>query len=101
MMGTVAITLLCLIGFEAQFRTDSLMAADGGPASRLAQTAAGPEKAGQRQPEAAPPPARGKAPEATGREQAPAAPTKSEPLKPFNPTEKVKADQAVDFPADI
>lgn len=101
MMGTIAITLLCLICFEVQFRTDSLMAADGDPARRLAQTAAGPEKTGQRPPEAAPPPSRGKAPDETGQEQAPAAPTRSEPLKPFNPTEKVKADQAIDFPADI
>jgi hypothetical protein len=35
------------------------------------------------------------------KEQQPAAPSKSPPLKPFEPTEKVKADQAIDFPADI
>ncbi|MCK7466778.1 MAG: hypothetical protein MZU91_00590 [Desulfosudis oleivorans] len=86
---------------EAQFSTDSRVAANGDQASYLAQTAAGPEKAGRRPPEAAPPPSRGKAPDETGREQTPAAPSKSEPLKPFDPTEKVKADQAIDFPADI
>ena len=86
---------------EAQFSTDSLVAADGDQASYRAQTPSGPEKAGQRPPEVAPPPARGKAPGETGREQTPAAPSKSEPLKPFDPTEKVKADQAIDFPADI
>ena len=31
------------------------------------------------------------------REQAPPAP----PIKPFNPSEKIDADQAVDFPYDI
>jgi hypothetical protein len=100
-MGTIAITLLCLICFEAPFGIDSLAAADGDPVSYLAQTAGSPEKADQRPPESAPPPSRGKASNETGREQPPPAPSKSEPLKPFDPTEKVKADQAIDFPADI
>ncbi len=100
MMGTIAITLLCLVCFEAEFSTDGVAAPNRDRDSYLAQTSGGSAPPVQRPPETAPP-ARGKAPEETGREQAPAAPTKSEPLKPFNPTEKVKADQAIDFPADI
>jgi len=94
MFGKIAAAVLCLMCCEAQFSTGSLVAADGDQASYLAQTSSGSEKA-------APPPARGKAPDETGREPKPAAPSKSEPLRPFDPTEKVKADQAIDFPADI
>jgi len=101
MMGTIAITLLCLVCFEAEFRAGSFTAPTSGRVSYLAQTSTGPEKAGQRPPEAAPPPSRGKPPGETGQEQKPATPSKSEPLKPFDPTERVKADQAIDFPADI
>jgi hypothetical protein len=101
MFGKIAAAVLCLMCCEAQFSTGSLVAADGDQASYLAQTSSGSEKAGQRPPEAAPPPARGKAPDETGREPKPAAPSKIEPLRPFDPTEKVKADQAIDFPADI
>jgi hypothetical protein len=49
-----------------------------------------------------------KAPQAAGepkaeapREAQPAKDEKRAPPKPFEPTEKVKADQAIDFPADI
>ena len=101
MIGTIAITVLCILCFEAQFRTDSFIAANGDRTGYLAQTPAGPEPAGQRLPEAAAPPSQGKTQDGTGREQTPAAPSKGGPLKPFDPTEKVKADQAIDFPADI
>jgi hypothetical protein len=67
----------------------------------IAQVTASPPPSDPSAPEAAGPPARGKAPpDKTGRET-PAAPPKGDPLKPFEPTEKVKADQAIDFPADI
>lgn len=101
MMKTIAITMLCLVCLGSGFRSGSLAAPTGGRVNDVAQTYTGPEKDGRRPPEAAPPPSRGKAPGETGREQPPAAPSKGAPLQPFDPTEKVKADQAIDFPADI
>ncbi|MCU0559168.1 MAG: hypothetical protein MUD16_03135 [Desulfobacterales bacterium] len=100
-MRAIAITLLCVVCLGSGFRAGGLAAPDSGRASYAAQTNTGPEKAGQKPQEAAPPPSRGKGPGEAGREQPPAAPPKSEPLKPFEPTEKVQADQAIDFPADI
>jgi hypothetical protein len=52
-------------------------------------------------PEAASPLPQGKTRGEPAKAEQPAAAPKSEPLKPFEPTEKVKADQALDFPADI
>lgn len=101
MMGPIAIALLCLICFESAFKTDGFASPKSGRVNYVAQTTAGPEKAGRRPPEAAPPPIPGKAPGPTDPEQPPAAPSGSGPLKPFDPTEKVTADQAIDLPADI
>lgn len=101
MIGKIAITVLCLVYFGAEFRTGSLAAAEGDRASYLAQTSDGPARTGQRPPEAASPLPQGKTRGEPAKEEKPATPSKSEPLKPFEPTEKVKADQAIDFPADI
>jgi len=101
MIGKIAIAVLCLVYFGAGFRTDSLAAAEGDRASHLAQASEGPARTGQRPPEAASPLPQGKTRGEPAKEEKPAAPSKSEPLKPFEPTEKVKADQALDFPADI
>jgi hypothetical protein len=101
MMGKIAVTLLWVVCFGAEFGGGGLAAAtlDGG--SYMAQAPEGPARTDQRPPAAAPPPARGKAAAEKGKESPSAAPSRSEPLKPFDPTEKVKADQAIDFPADI
>jgi hypothetical protein len=101
MIGRIAATVLCLVCFGAEFRIGGLAAATSDRASYLAQASDGPSRTGQRPPEAAPPQSRGKAQGDVGKEQQPAAPSKNEPPKPFDPTEKVKADQAIDFPADI
>jgi hypothetical protein len=101
MMGKIAITVLCLVYFGAALRTGSLAAAEGMRAGYRAQTSDGPARTGQRPPEAASPLPQGKTRGEPAKEEKPAAPSKSEPLKPFEPTEKVKADQALDFPADI
>jgi hypothetical protein len=101
MIGKIAITVLCLVYFGAEFRTGSLAAAEGDRAGYRAQTSDGPARTGQRPPEAASPLPQGKTRGEPAKEEQPAAPSKSEPLKPFEPTEKVKADQAIDFPADI
>ncbi len=101
MTGKIAITILCIACFGAGFMTDSGDAADGPRGSYLAQKAGSPPRAGQAPSEASPPPAPGKAHGDKAQEERPAAPLKGDPLKPFEPAEKVKADQAIDFPADI
>jgi len=101
MIGMIAITFLGLVYFGAEFGAGSLAAAESGRASYLAQTSDGPARTGQRPPEAASPLPQGKIRGEPAKEERSAAPSKSEPLKPFEPTEKVKADQALDFPADI
>ena len=58
-------------------------------------------RAGQRPLETTPPPSQGQAQGDKTQEERSAAPPKGDPLKPFEPAEKVKADQAIDFPADI
>ena len=101
MIGKIVITIICLVYFGMEFRTGSLAAAWGDRAGYLAQTSDGPARTGQRPPEAASPLPQGKIRGEPAKEERSAAPSKSEPLKPFEPTEKVKADQALDFPADI
>jgi hypothetical protein len=101
MIGKIAISVLCLVCFGPEFRPDSLAAANGDRASYLAQTSDGPARPAQRPPEAAAPLPKEKTRGEPAKADKPAAPSKSEPPKPFEPTEKVKADQAIDFPADI
>ena len=101
MTGKIAITILCIACFGAGFMADVCAAADGTRGGYLAQKAGSPPRAGQAPPEASPPPAPGKAHGDKDQEERPAAPPKGDPLKPFEPAEKVKADQAIDFPADI
>ena len=83
--------------------TIDISTAAGGPAGvYLAQETASPPRTGQSSPPgAAGALPRGKDQPDKSREERPAAPPKGDPLKPFEPTEKVKADQAIDFPADI
>ena len=101
MIGKIAITLLCLAYGGAQVGGGSLASAEDDRAGYLAQTSDGPARTGQRLPEAASPLPQGKTRAEPAKDEKPAATSKSEPLKPFEPTEKVKADQALDFPADI
>lgn len=101
MTGKIAITVLCLACFGAALRADISPAAEGDRASDWAQTSGSPARTGQQPPEASPPPSQGKAQGDKTQEEKPAAPLKGDPLKPFEPAEKVKADQAIDFPADI
>jgi hypothetical protein len=100
MTGKSAIAFLCIVFSGAGFMTDAA-AADGPRAAYLAQKAGSPPRSGQASPEASPPPAQGKAQGDKTQEERPAPPPKGDPLKPFEPAEKVKADQAIDFPADI
>ena len=101
MIGKIAITVLCLAYFGAGFMTDVCTAADGLQGVYLAQKAGSPPRTGQAPLETSPPPSPGKAQGDKAQEERPAAPLKGDPLKPFEPAEKVKADQAIDFPADI
>jgi hypothetical protein len=101
MMGRIAVTVLCVVCLGAKFGGGGLAAETPARASYLAQAPEGPARSVSRPAEAAPPPARGKSPAAAGKEQPSSEPSRSDPIKPFDPTEKVKADQAIDFPADI
>jgi hypothetical protein len=101
MIGKIAIILLCFVVFSAGFGAGRLAAAEGVCAGYLAQTSSGPTRAGQRPPESASPLPQRKTRGEPAKEEEPAAPSKTEPLKPFEPTEKVKVDQALEFPADI
>jgi hypothetical protein len=97
----IAVTVLCLVYFGAEFGTGSLRAAEGDRTSYRAQASEGSARAGQRSPEAVSILPQGKTRPEPAKDEKPAAPSKSDPVKPFEPTEKVKADQALDFPADI
>ena len=101
MVGKIIIAVLGVLCFGAGLRNDFSTAAQGDLVNYLAQTSSGPTRTGQAPPEASPPPSPGKAQGDKPREEKPAAPLKGDPLKPFEPAEKVKADQAIDFPADI
>ena len=101
MTGKIAIAILCIVCFGAGFMPDGGAAADGLQWTYLAQKAGSPPRTGQAPPEASPPPSPGKTQGDKPREEKPATPLKGDPLKPFEPAEKVKADQAIDFPADI
>jgi len=101
MIGKIAITLLCLVVLGAGFGAGRLSAAEGDCAGYLAQTSSGPTRAGQPAPDSVSPLPQGKTRAEPAKEEKPAAPAKGDPLKSFEPTEKVRADQALDFPADI
>ena len=101
MTGKIAITVLCFACFGAAFKTDITAAGQGDRVNYLAQTSGSPPRAGQRPLETIPPPSPGQAQGDKTQEEKPAAPPKGDTLKPFEPSEKVKADQAIDFPADI
>jgi hypothetical protein len=101
MNGKIIIAVLWVLCFGAGLRTDIATAGEGDRASYWAQTSGDPARAGQRPSETSPPPSPGKAQGDKAQEERPAAPLKGDPLKPFEPAEKVKADQAIDFPADI
>ena len=85
----------------AGLSADIVVAASDLDGVYLSQKAAGPPRTGQPSSEAVAPSTQEKAPDEKAKEPKPAAPPKKEPVKPFEPTEKVKADQAIDFPADI
>jgi hypothetical protein len=97
----IAIIIVYIFCFGVGLRTDISGAAEGDPSGYRAQTSGSPPRAGQRPPETSTPPSQGKAQGDNVQEERPAAPLKGDPLKPFEPAEKVKADQAIDFPADI
>ena len=81
-------------------RTDFSTAAQGDLVNYLAQTSSGlPRRPGAVG--SIPAASAGKAQGDKAQEERSAAPPKGDPLKPFEPAEKVKADQAIDFPADI
>jgi hypothetical protein len=101
MIGKIAITLLCLVVLGAGFGAGRLAAAEGDRGGYLAQTSGGPARTGQPAPDSASPLPQGKTRAEPVKEEKPAAPAKGDPLKSFEPTEKVRADQALDFPADI
>jgi hypothetical protein len=101
MIGKIAIGVLCLVYFGAGFKSGRLAAAEADRAGDLAQATERPARTEQLPPEAASPLPQGKPRNDPAKAEQPAAAPKSEPLKPFVPTEKVKADQALDFPADI
>jgi hypothetical protein len=85
----------------AGLSADILVATSGFEGIFLAQRAAGPQRTGQPSSEAGAPSTQEKTQDEKAKEPKPAVPSKKEPVKPFEPTEKVKADQAIDFPADI
>jgi len=97
----IAIIVVYILCFGAGLSTDSLAAGKGDLVNYLAQTSDDPARAGQGPPQTSPPPSQGKAQGDKTQEEKPAAAPKGDLLKPFEPTEKVKADQAIDFPADI
>jgi hypothetical protein len=97
----ISIFIICWLGFGAGFTNGGLGAEGGDRAGYRAQAAGGPVGSGQSPPETAAPLPPDKTRRQPDRKEPPAAPSKSGPLKPFEPTEKVRADQALDFPADI
>ncbi|HSO62519.1 MAG TPA: hypothetical protein VLR50_15915 [Desulfobacterales bacterium] len=101
MIRKIAIAVLCLACFGAGFRADVSVSANGFQRAYLAQKAGSPPRTGQAPADASSVPSPGKAQGDKTQEEKPAAPPKGDPLKPFEPAEKVKADQAIDFPADI
>jgi hypothetical protein len=101
MAGKIIIAVLWVLCFGAGMGTDVSTAKQEDRVNYMAQTSSGPARTGQRPVETSPPPAAGKAPGGKSQEERPAAGPKGDPLKPFEPAEKVKADQAIDFPADI
>jgi hypothetical protein len=101
MIGKIVIAVICLVYFGGEFGTASLTADERDGASYRAQASDGTAGTSQRPPQAASPPTGGRTRSEPAKEEKPAEAPKREPLKPFEPTEKIKADQALDFPADI
>jgi hypothetical protein len=101
MIGKIAIFVLCFAYGGAQAGGGGLVATGGARAGYLAQTSGAPARTGQPAPDSASPLPQGKTRVEPVKEEKPAAPAKGDPLKSFEPTEKVRADQALDFPADI
>jgi hypothetical protein len=97
-IAVIALYVLCC---GAELRADRLSADQGDRPGYLAQASGGPPRTGQRPEDASSPSSQGKAQSDQPQKEKPAAPLKADPLKPFEPTEKVKADQAIEFPADI
>jgi len=96
MIRKIAIFVLCFA-----YGGPGLVAAEGARAGYLAQTLGAPARTAQPAPESTPPLPREKTRAEPEKEEKPAGPAKGDPLKSFEPTEKVRADQALDFPADI
>jgi hypothetical protein len=101
MTGVIAACLLWWASFGSPARLDALAWGNEDPRVRLSQTTVEPARTGQRPSEAAGGPPPDRPPKRAEEEQKPPATSTPEALKPFEPAEKVKADQAVDFPADI
>jgi hypothetical protein len=96
MIRKIAIFVLCFA-----YGGPGLVAAEGARAGYLAQTLGAPARTAQPAPESTPPLPREKTRAEPEKEEKPSGPAKGDPLKSFEPTEKVRADQALDFPADI
>jgi len=101
MIWKIAIFVLCFAYGGPLAGGPGLVAAEGVRAGYLVQTSGVPARTGQPAPESAPPLPQGKTRAEPVKEEQPAGPAKKDPLKAFEPTEKVRADQALDFPADI
>jgi|WetSurMetagenome_2_1015567.scaffolds.fasta_scaffold240950_2 hypothetical protein len=99
-MKREAIIAIALIGLLAWAIQGPVQAFPRGIMFAQKAGAAAPP-AGKTALDAAAPPSPAKAPDPRPGETRPAADAKADPLKPFEPAEKVKADQAIDFPADI
>jgi len=91
LIAWVTVDMLSLTGFAADHIYEWALAQKASNRSQRDDT--GGEAAGQ------PPPA--KAPAGQSQDAKAAEGAKAESPKPFEPSEKVKADQALDFPADI
>ena len=98
MIRKITIAVLCLACFGAAFRADVCVAATGSQGVYLAQKADSPPRTGQAPAEASPVPSPGKPQGDKAQEEKPAAPPKGDPLKPFEPAEKVKARPGHRFP---
>jgi hypothetical protein len=101
MTGKLIMIVLGIARLGLTAAIDISTAADSHAGVYLVQETASPLRTDQPPPESAGSPAPGKAQPDKSREERPAPAPKGDPLKPFEPTEKVKADQAIDFPADI
>jgi hypothetical protein len=102
MISKILLAIFWIVGLTgAELNTGIAATADGVDGVYHSQKAPGPQRTQQPASEAASPSPPEKSQYEKGKNQGPTAPSKKEPVKPFEPTEKVKADQAIDFPADI